>query len=79
MLRGKRGAIYTCFMVQIPGTRFLTPRDLRDMRQTQLTEAARYVGDLLSENRVKQEVAEKILDLIYSELNRRLFKKDKVT
>ncbi len=73
--KGKRGAFYIAFAVTYPGAPGLTSwRDFRDMRQPQLTAAARMVGEYLGENKIGQDAAEKVLDMIYRELNRRLNK-----
>lgn len=77
---GKRGCKYVCFMIKVPkflpgtisDTKTYAPRDLRDLRMSALTDAAKLIGDYLTEGKVEQQTAELALDLIYSELNRRL-------
>ncbi|HEY6018675.1 MAG TPA: hypothetical protein VIY48_01940 [Candidatus Paceibacterota bacterium] len=71
--KGKRGAEYISFIHRFPDGKPYY-RDFRDMRMSQLTEAARMIGDYLTEEKVEQRVAEIALDLIYAELNRRLTK-----
>jgi hypothetical protein len=71
--KGKRGALYIAFIHRFPDGRPYY-RDFRDMRMSQLTEAARMIGDYLSEEKIEQRAAELTLDLIYAELNRRLTK-----
>jgi hypothetical protein len=70
---GKRDAVYYGFIHRFPDNKPYY-RDLRDMRMNQLTEAARMIGDYLTEGKIEQRPAEEILDLIYAELNRRLTK-----
>lgn len=50
------------------------PRDLRDVRMSELRKAAQLVSLYLSEDRASEEVVEEVLDLLYGELNRRLNK-----
>lgn len=80
--RGKRGAGYICFMIEVPGQgsapgqlpiqKTYVPRDFRDLTANNLKLCAQQIAEYLEAGRVKQEVAEKSLDLIYAELNRRL-------
>jgi hypothetical protein len=55
------------------GTKY-APRDLRDIRMSELRKAAQQVATYLEENKVSQAIAEEVLDLIYAELNRRFTK-----
>lgn len=76
---GKRGGKYICFRViseaGFPGR---PPKvmerwvDFRDMNRNQLTKCAREIGEYLTTGIIAQDPAEKVLDLIYAELNNRL-------
>lgn len=78
IFKGKRGGLYCAFRVTFeagfPGRPPINREryvDFRDMNRRELANCARQVGDYLTENILEQHIAEKILDLIYSELNKR--------
>jgi hypothetical protein len=73
LYQGKKGAQYIGFVHRFPDGRPYY-RDFRDMRQTQIVEAIRMIGDYLTEGKVAQSTAEIVLDLLYAELNRRMVK-----
>lgn len=75
---GKRGGKYICFRVVseagFPGRPPKTSErwvDFRDMNRNQLSKCAREIGSYLTDGIISQDPAEKVLDLIYAELNKR--------
>lgn len=80
---GVKGADYICWMLNIstsfqnmPGlvsTKWV-PRDLRDLRMSELRKAVLTIVDYNERGYLTCESTETLLDFIYSELNRRLNK-----
>lgn len=75
---GKRGGKYLAFRIEtqfgLPGrppNEWVRYVDFRDLNRNQLSQCCRKIGDLLTDGKIVQDHAEKILDLLYAELNSR--------